>query len=149
MRSRTINTKTHPGGWVSIERSEHALAGLDRRSDTAGTQLHLDRFTVLHPCHRLEIWVEAAAGMSVREADRIAERWARAALSAFRHEWMPPTACGLLGRLIRMCNGRAAVTQERAGDCSGPNHTIAQRFWQTGYVVAACQASTVWSTVYL
>jgi hypothetical protein len=116
------NTKTHPQGWASIERSEHGLAGLDRRSDAAGTHLHLHRLAVLNPRNRLEIGVEAAAGVPVREADRIAETWAFAALSAFRHEWMPPTAYGLVKQRIRMCNGRAAVT--RAGQATALRQII-------------------------
>ena len=109
-RSRRSNTKTHPDGWASTERSERGLAGLDRRSDAAGTHLHLNRLAVLHPRNRLQVRVEAAAGVPVREANCITETWAFAALSAFRHEWLPPTAYDLLGRRIRMCNGRAAVT---------------------------------------
>lgn len=109
-RSRS-NTKTHPHGWASTERSELLLAGLDRRSDAAGTHLHFDRLAVLLPRNRLQVRVEAAARVPVREANCIAETRAFAALSAFCHEWMPPTAYGLLRRRIRMCNGRAAVTR--------------------------------------
>ena len=109
-RSRSNNIKTHPDGWASTERSRHLLAGLDRRSDAAGTHLHLNRLAVLNPRNRLQVRVEAAAGVPVREAHCVAETWAFAALSAFRHEWLPPTAYDLLGRRIRMCNGRAAVT---------------------------------------
>jgi hypothetical protein len=108
--ARARNTKTHPQGWAWIQRGEHTLAGFNRRSDATGTQLHFGRLAVLNPRNRLQVWVEAAASMPVREADRIAERWAFAALSAFSHEWMPPTAYGFLRRMIRVCNGRAAVT---------------------------------------
>lgn len=72
--------------------SAYLLARLDRRSDTAGTHLHFDRLAVFEPRHRLQVWVEAAAGVPLREANRIAERWAFAALSALSHERMPPTA---------------------------------------------------------
>ncbi len=86
------NTQTHPRGWVCVERYGLVLAGFGSRPDAAGAKLHFRRLAFLDNRHPLQVWVEAAAGMPLREADRIAEGRAFTAVSAFCHERMPPKA---------------------------------------------------------
>lgn len=96
MRKRNPATRhkqqTHPHGWVWHEPCEQWLAGLGCRPDAPRTQLFFRRLTVLDPRNRLQVRVEAAARVPLREADRIAEGRAFAAVSAFCHERVPPQA---------------------------------------------------------
>jgi hypothetical protein len=80
------NTQAHPAGWACVEQDRNELASLGRRSDAAGADFHFRRLAVLNHRYRLEVWVEAAAGMPLRKADRIAKGWAFAAASALCHE---------------------------------------------------------------
>ena len=86
------NTQAHPCGWACVERSVDGLAGFGRRSDAASADLHFSRLAFLDNRHRLQVGVEAAARMPLREADRIAEGRAFTAVSAFCHERVPPKA---------------------------------------------------------
>ena len=86
------NKKTHPGGWANCEQLAGDLAGFASRPNAAGTMLHLRRLAVLDNRDRLQIWVEAAARVPLREADRVTKGRAFAAVSAFCHERMPPRA---------------------------------------------------------
>lgn len=86
------NTQAHPCGWACVNRSDDELAGLGRRSDAASADLHFSWLAFLDNRHRLQVRVEAAARMPLREADRIAEGRAFTAVSALCHERMPPKA---------------------------------------------------------
>lgn len=85
-RCSPTQTKTHPVGWVWDEHFDCHLARLDCRPDAARTQLYFRRLTVLQPRNYLEVRVEAAAGVPLRKADRIAEGRTFTALSALGHE---------------------------------------------------------------
>jgi hypothetical protein len=90
--SALIHPKTHPVGWVcTMILSACKLPRLGCRSNTAGAHFDSYRVAFSDHCDRLQVWVEAAACMAVREANCIPEDWAFAARSALSHACMPPT----------------------------------------------------------
>ncbi len=102
-RCRPIHTD---GPTSHVDRS---LPSLGRRSDTARAQLDPHRLAVDDPRYRMEVRVKAAACMSLREADRIAEGWAFVTLSAFGHRQVPPQAKNVSSGKMCACTTKAAV----------------------------------------